>query len=253
MKALIVDDEPRALVNLEQMIATGHPGIFSAIATASDITSALAQLRRDVPDVLFLDIHLRDASGFDLLNQVRGQHFEVVFVTAYDDYAIKAIRLNAFDYLLKPIDATELDACIQRLSSGPHGQPEFMHTSTSPVMPQLKGNPDYIMLKDAYHYEKIPFTQICYLEASGPYTNIVYQKNNRLHKATKSKSLYEFEELLPPQDFIRIHRSYLINIRNAGKLVKKQDKFLIEAGAELLPVSRRRFSLIEAMIDGGAR
>lgn len=241
MKALIVDDERTAVLNLQSILETFYPQTFRVISGAQTIDDAAQAFTTEPPDVVFLDVQLKDASGFDFLDRVDHRNTHVIFVTGYDQYAIRAIRLRAFDYLLKPIDIDELGRCLQRLSDGGP-------SATAPVLSPAADAPDYILFRDTYHHEKILFSHIDYLEASGPYTNIVYTKNNLTSRGTKSKSLHEFEELLPACDFLRIHRSYIVNIHHIEKLVKQKEKHFVRMPSALLPVSRRRYSQIAGSI-----
>ncbi|XZF13533.1 LytR/AlgR family response regulator transcription factor [Chitinophagaceae bacterium MMS25-I14] len=250
MKTLLIDDAEKALVNLAQIIKTNFSEIFSEIRSADNVTAALELLATFRPDVIFLDIHLNGSTGFDFLNLAGEQHFKVIFVTAYDEYAIRALRLNAFDYLLKPIDISEFTTCINRLITSV----QEAKTGTAPgndvdiSSPRLTFNPDYIIFKEPNGIQKVVFSNIFYLEAAGPYTNIVYFKNGAQVKIVKSKTLYDFEQLLPTDTFLRIHRSYIVNISNISRLLREKDKSFVVAGGTALPVSRRRFSTIEKIL-----
>lgn len=243
MKALIVDDERTAVLNLQSILETYYPQTFRVIRGVQTIDAAAEAFAQEQPDVVFLDVQLKGASGFDFLERVDHRNARIIFVTAYDQYAIKAIRLRAFDYLLKPIDFEDLGQCLRRLSGGP-----ALVTGATPAEADVAGTPDYILFRDTYHHEKILFSHIDYLEASGPYTNIVYTKNNHTSRGTKSKSLHEFEELLPAGDFLRIHRSYIVNVHHIEKLVKQKEKHFVRMPSALLPVSRRRYSQIAGSI-----
>lgn len=242
MKALIIDDEKTAILNLESILADCYPGFFSTIAGVQTIGEALKQVETNAPDVVFLDVQLQEGSGFDFLALAGPRDFRVIFVTAYDQYAIRAIRLNAFDYLLKPIDIDDLGQCLERLLV------DFTLPFAGAAETPPRSDPDYIVFRDTHHFEKILFSHIDYLEASGPYTNIVYTKNNQVARGTKSKSLHEFEELLPARDFLRIHRSYLVNLHHIERLVKQKEKLFVQLASALLPVSRRRYRDLAASI-----
>ncbi|MBN2091741.1 response regulator transcription factor [candidate division KSB1 bacterium] len=212
-KAIIVDDE--WLIRKElMMMLTQYPEI-KVVGEATNIPQALALIDEFTPDVIFLDIQLQGATGFDLFEQ--GQvNARVIFVTAYDQYAIKAFEVNALDYLLKPITRPRLELTIQRI---------LADESVSANKTQPLGYDDsvYILVNGALKFIKVSSIQC--LIAEGNYSFIFYKDNK---KELISKTLQEWEQVLPRQYFVRIHRSTIVNFELVEQVVKcKNYTFLV--------------------------
>ena len=236
IKALLIDDEERAIDSLQLMIEKFIPEI-GEIKSCTDARKCSKIIHEMKPDLVFLDIRMPHLSGFDLLNTIPNKHFKVVFTTAYDEYAIKAIRFSAFDYLLKPIDVEELISTVKRFvqfnDDWPHHQELFSNISHNMQAQGLQQLRLALPSREGIHF--LMPRDIVRCEAAGNYT-VFHLEGGKQHVA--SKTLGEYEELLGNHHFIRTHKSHLVNrdfisfIDHNGFVVLKDDT--------KVEVSRRR-------------
>jgi two-component system LytT family response regulator len=177
-------------------------------------------------------------------------NFEVLFVTAYDDYAIKAFKLNAIDYILKPISIPELVFAVKKLRE----RLDYKKLASAPSssyaevgkLVATRARSQKITLKDANDIEVVDFKNIFFLEAQGSYSRVLFSKNNHTREKIMSVSLSDYEELMPPEMFYRIHKSYLINCVHVKRIIRDDIGQVIINDEFTLPVSRRRLGpLIE--------
>ncbi|MFT3980117.1 MAG: LytTR family DNA-binding domain-containing protein [Ferruginibacter sp.] len=234
--AIIIDDEAKGRLALKEKLKSYCPDV-ELLAEASGGEQGMAAIETFKPQVVFLDIEMPGMSGFEMLQQLPTHDFHLIFTTAYDQYAIKAIKYAAFDYLLKPIDISELQQAVKKISSA-------RVTQLQKQLELLKDNTGQV--KKPFHKIAIPTLEgllfyniddiIC-LEANSNYSNLHF--SNR-QKIVASKTLKEFEEMLPADIFFRPHHSWLINlsfvkryIRGDGGQVEMQNGMYIE-------VSRRK-------------
>lgn len=235
IKALLIDDEERAIDSLQLMIEKFVPEI-GQIKSCADPRKC-AQIIHDMqPDLVFLDIRMPHLSAFDLLDLIPNKHFKVIFTTAYDEYAIQAIRFSAFDYLLKPIDAEELLSAVKRFTqANDWSQPQELFRNIKHNM-QAQGSHQFRLAlpsKEGVHF-LMPH-EIIRCEGAGNYT--VFYMNGGKQKVT-SKTLGEYEELLSPFHFIRTHKSHLVNREFISYI--DFNGFLILKDSTRVEVSRRR-------------
>jgi len=234
LRAILVDDEPGAL-NLLQDMLDGIAGI-RVIASFTDPVQALLALKEDPPDVLFLDIQMPQLTGFDVMRSIRksGMDLQVVFVTAYDQYAIEALHQEAFDYLLKPVSPEELRDAVCRLASrlakhaGPGRIDQLLErTGTKKIMISDRNGACFYFPAEIY-----------YLEANGNYC-LIHMKG-RQHVVTRQ--IGDMEEMLLPLGFLRISRSYMINTLFLVRIDRRNHTCVLDAdGQEIeLPVSEER-------------
>ena len=194
--AIIIEDEYLAAEELLKMLSV-HPEI-EVLAIADSVASALEQIEQHKPQLIFLDINLNGASGFDILEKLDEVPL-VIFVTAYDQYALKAFEVSALDYLLKPINPQRLSEAIQKVKK------QFLPTGQK--VPQLSMD-KRIFIKDGEQCFFVPLAEVHLLESFGNYVRIYYGNN----KPLLHKSLNYLEEKLPDSHFFRANRQYLINI-----------------------------------------
>lgn len=245
LKSIIVDDEERGIDALGELIRTYCPGLQVA-ATATDIDAAATLIRQHRPDILFLDIAMPGGNGFQLLERLEQIDFGVVFVTAYHEYAVRALRFSALDYLLKPVSVDELQQAVQRFRNR-HEQVGNSRRYAYLKETLAEGNPFHkIVLSTTTGYYFVKIADIVYCEADENYTHFFMDDGAR---HTASRPLKEFEELLERQYFFRIHKSYLINL-NQVSFVNK-DAWVVMSNRKELPVSSRKrtefFSLLKGM------
>lgn len=231
--AVIVDDEISNIENLTVLLRQYCPNV-SVVATATTADEGLLAIRAAKPSLLFLDIQLPGKSGLDLLKSIPAPDFEVIFVTAFDQFAIQAIKFSAIDYLLKPIDVNELVNAVDRAVL--HIEKDQQNARLQHLVHSL-GQPHPMKIAVPGNRETVfigPET-VVYCKSDNNYT-IFHLHNHQQH--VSSKPIFEYEELLGGHGFIRCHQSYLVNRRFILSWIRTDgDRLLLEGGHEI-PVSR---------------
>jgi two-component system LytT family response regulator len=245
IRAIIVDDEHEACINLKNIINDYIQIDIDILDFAYSTFEAEEKIKTLNPDAIFLDIEMANENAFQFLERLSQIDFDIIFVTAYDEYAIRAFKLNAVDYILKPINIDELAKAIEKLqqrikyrkiiSNNPQGYQELAQQIRQKTQQQQ------IILKDNNQYETISFKDICYVKAMGSYSKIFFKKDNAYRSLLMSKAISEYEELFPNDLFFRIHRSYLVNCKFVNT-ISKEEMIVSLDNKETLPVGRRRFT-----------
>lgn len=234
MRAIIVEDEVHNYERLERLLQKNCPTI-EVIGIATTVDQAIDAIREGNPDIVFLDIELPDGTGFDVLDHFENESFSIVFTTAYDHYAIKAIKMGAADYLLKPIERDEMKHTVERLIQqkdvSTAGQRKFLRTALN------RSELSQIALPTQEGYIIVEITQVIRCEADANYT-WVFLTNGQ--KKLVSKTLKEYEELLKDNNFCRIHHSHLINMRHAVKYIRGDGGTVIMSDGSEIEVSKRK-------------
>lgn len=237
INAILIDDEISGLEALQLAIGKYCPDVSVAGAYNSP-EQGLEAIRRQTPDLLFLDIQMPQMSGFDLLQRASPANFEVIFVSAHDQYAIKAIKFSALYYLLKPVDVDELLHAVSKAK-------ERMMTKTAPFQYQSvinniqlrSGNIEKLAVPSSEGLDFYNTQDIIYCKADGSYTQLMLRNQ---HQVTVCKNLVDFENLLAFSGFCRVHHSYLINMRHMQKYVKGEGGFVILSDNHCVDISRRK-------------
>ncbi len=245
IKIILVDDEIEACDNLKSILEDYVEVSVSILGTANDTTEAEHLIKMHDPDAVFLDIEMPDENAFQFLERLVPYDFEIVFVTAYDEYAIKAFKLNAVDYILKPICIDELDNAMQKLKERvdyrflvKHAEHQIKTLKEiSNKEPQHK-----IVLRTLNHIEIVEFKDIYYIEGLGRYCKIFFHKENTLREITMSNIISDYEEILPKDLFYRIHKSYMVNCAHVSKIMNEHTYEVVVKNKITLPVGRRRYS-----------
>lgn len=247
LTCIIVDDELKSRESLKILLEDFCTGI-EVKALCQNVAEAMSAIKTYKPDVVFLDIQLQRETGFDLLVKTDPINFEVIFTTAYSEYAIKAFKFSAIDYLLKPIDIEDLKRAVEKVE-------KRVGDSVSARIQQLMSNlksstgENYklaLPTSDGLIFVKV--SEILYCEASSNYTEIT-QADGKKHVV--SRTLKEYEDLLTDYDFFRIHNSYLINLNAVKKYIRGEGGQVIMMNDKALDVSKRRKESFLARI--GAR
>jgi two-component system LytT family response regulator len=239
MKAIIIDDELSGREVLKKLVELNCPD-FTVVNTLNSIETGLLSIHQDKPDLVFLDIQMPNASGFDLLNQLDKIDFEIIFVTAHDAYAIKAFKYSAVDYLLKPIKVTELIEAVNkakdRIEKNHSGDNiKFMLDKVSPAKKAFLNNK--ILLPTLGGYNIIDIFEIAYCQSESNYTRFHFLDGKNI---VVSKTLKEFESILLENHFFRIHRSYIINLNCIAKYNKGKGGEVVMKDGATLEVSREK-------------
>lgn len=246
LNVLIVDDEIEACINLKSILLEFVDPDINIMSVAHSTAEAETKLQVYNPDAIFLDIEMPNENAFQFLERIAPIQFEVVFVTAYDEYAIKAFKLNAVDYILKPISITELKNAVGKLkerlkykSMLTAGGSDFTEVSKQI---NTKAKLNKITLKDNNNVEIVAFKDVVYIEAFGGYSKVFFLKDGRTADMLTSNSISEYEDMLPNTMFFRIHKSYLVNCSHIKKIHKDDSLNITMHPAYTVPVSRRRFA-----------
>jgi two-component system LytT family response regulator len=240
LKALIVDDEINGVESLKTLLQSNCPAI-EVMGAETDPAKAIEQIRKLKPDVLFLDIQMPRMSGFELLAQIKDVPCQVIFVTAYDQYAISAFRHNAVDYLLKPVIVSELIEAVNKLVSNAQST-EVVHTDLEKLLLKIRGSQNKkLAVTSMNEIMYIDTERISYLEADSNYTNIVLTNGDRLNS---SKTLKEYESLLDPGQFFRVFKTYIINLQQVKKFIKTDGGYILMADGTHITVSRDKRQLV---------
>ncbi len=238
IKTIIIEDEKKSRDMLAGLIEKNCPEL-QVIGLGKDVTEGEELIRQLKPELVFLDISMPDGSGFDLLERVQGSKFELIFATASDQHAIRAIKYSACDYLLKPIDVEELQQAVTKVFNRKKTAPPDMENLQF-LIQQLKRTDENfakITLPTGSAYEVVNLKDIIRLEADGSYTYF-YLSNHR--KLMVTASLKHYEDILPEADFLRVHHHNLINMNHVIRFLKEDGGYAIMSDESKVEISRRK-------------
>lgn len=236
LKAIIIDDEPDCVKLLSLQLKMYCPNVL-VVAECTDTENALTQVKELKPDIVFLDIEMPVMNGFQLLEKLGGIHFSLVFVTAYDQFAVKAFRFSALDYLLKPIDGKDLKAAVARAEQQHWPEKQQLSLLKQHLHNNEKNLPDKIALP---YQNGVTFTEIkniIYCESENNYTRFFIIDGNQ-HMV--SKTLGDIQEVLEERNFLRVHRQFLVNLDHIKKYVRGEGNYLILSNGSNIPVARNQ-------------
>lgn len=235
MKAILIDDEISNLENLQILLKKHCPQV-TIMATAQTVSDAVVAIENHSPHLIFLDIQMGEQTGFDVLKQLPTRNFEVIFVTAYDQYGIKAVKFAALDYLLKPIDIEEL---IIAVSKAEQKLAKQIQTSQVDFLLQQLKRPETTVSKIALQMQSeiryVTLSEIIRCEADNTYTHFFLSNNEKI---LVSKSLKEYADLLRPNGFLRTHQSHLVNPNYVKSWLKEDGGILLLMSGEKIPISK---------------
>ena len=232
IRVIVIDDEENARTTLRQLLTLNCPEV-EIVAEAGNVNAAAKQIEAHQPEAIFLDIKLNEGTGFDLLTRFPNPKFHVIFTTAYNQFALKAFKYNAIDYLTKPIDPDELIEAVQKIRrEAPvpekiNGLMEGVRTKSFEQI-ALSTNDEVVFLK---------LKEIIRLESNSNYTTFYAEDCDKVMVA---RTLKEFEDILPPDLFIRIHQSHLVNLDHVKKVLKEDGGYALTSDHAKLPISRRK-------------
>jgi two-component system LytT family response regulator len=244
LKAIIIDDEPRGISSMQKLLQINCPDV-NVIGSYTDADEAIQMVKLNQPGLIFLDIAMPVKNGFELLKELKGANFEVIFVTAHNQYMIEAFHFSAIDYLLKPVEDNLLIDAVSRAKkrieekSGHKNIDTFLHNlkqKQSPTkmrlcIPSLKG------------FQVIELDDILYAESSGNYTNIYFATNRMV---CTSKPMHEYETLLEDAGFVRIHKSILVNLLHVKEYLRGEGGSVILSNGHEVEVARRKKDVLIA-------
>jgi two-component system, LytTR family, response regulator len=234
---ILIDDEANSRAALRKKIAAACPQLH-IVAECSNGLEGIEAIKTHQPEMVFLDIEMPHMNGFTMLEHIAEKKFELVFTTAYNQYAINAIRMGAFDYLVKPIDAGELKAVVNRFAE--KKQHSTSNERLQLLLAQLQGSsntPQKIAVATQEGLEIVTVENIIYMEAVGNYTQLYFTAGKPL---LASKTLKEFEEILQHAGFFRVHNASLVNMVCIKKYIKGDGGQVLLSNGTMLDVARRR-------------
>ncbi len=246
MKVLIVDNEKEVRGLLKDMIASISADAY-IVEEAEGVETGLHKINTFQPDVIFLDVEMNDGTGFDLMNRVSNPAFQLVFTTAHNKYAVQAFKCSAIDYLLKPVDITELELALQKAKTNISGsslskQMEILMLQLTAKEPKDK----QIVLKDSEASYFVKVQDILYCEAEGSYTKFYLAGEQPI---VISKNLSTYEEILGVYGFIRTHHSYLVNPSHIKLYDKTDGGTLLLHNGQTVPISHRKKDFVLHMLE----
>jgi two-component system, LytTR family, response regulator len=231
-KAIIVEDEEPAVKMLTWLLTSYCPEV-TIVATAGNAKDGITQIKSLKPDIVFLDIEMPMMNGFEMLSNFEGiTPFKVIFTTAYDKYAIQAIKFSAIDYLMKPIDKDELMLSVEKIKEYNNIKPEQVK-----LLNNIKSDLSKIALSTLEGVEIIEIEKIMHCQSDSNYTYLFFADKS---KKLFTKTLKSLEELLQGHNFMRIHQSHLINLKYLSKYIKGDGGDVVLSDGLMLPVARNK-------------
>ncbi len=238
IKALIIEDEKNTLEALKKMLQILEPSI-QIVGETGAVSNAVYLIQTQQPQLIFLDIQLEDGSGFDLLEKIEDPDFKIIFTTAYNNFAIKAFKFSTIDYLLKPINPSDLQEALTKAIAQIHTETRYQEL-LSVLKNNINNQTPKIVVKTNNENHIIYVKDIIRLEAFGAYTIFVTQDK----KITVSKNLKYYQDLLT-DSFIRCHQSHLVNIQYIDHI--HQNKLFL-SNKEFIPIATRKINKIKEII-----
>jgi two-component system LytT family response regulator len=238
ISVLIVDDEFQSRKLITKMLSLFFPEI-SIITEAATVNEAMLCIGQNEPGLIFLDIQLQKENGFDLLSKITNHHFELIFITAYNEFAVKAFRYNALDYLMKPVDADEFREAVKKAL---HKIKESKKTSLVQLellkqqLTHPKKLPGRIVIPSAEGYLVTPIENISYCHANSNYTEFYCIDKTKI---ISSYTMGQYEDILIEHNFFRIHRSFMINLAHVKMYKKVDGGIVVMNDGKEIEVSRR--------------
>lgn len=244
IKAVLIDDEVNNVDNLKQLLSK-YCHEVAVLATALNADEGRDIILKFQPELIFLDIQMPGKNGFELLKSLPQYEFEVIFVTAYDYYGIQAVKFAAIDYLQKPIDIEELQTAVNKVIVKNQGLKKNFQLENLMLFFNQQKEEQRIALTTQKETRFIPTGQVIHCESSNNYTSFFLLNREKI---IVSKPIYEFEELLNNQGFLRCHQSYLVNKKFIKSWIKEDGGYLLMENGSKIPVSRtKREVLNEAL------
>ncbi|MEZ5197004.1 MAG: LytTR family DNA-binding domain-containing protein [Bacteroidales bacterium] len=249
LRTIIVDDEPHMRQTLNKLLQKHCPNV-KIVDMAGSVSSGLESIRKHHPDLVLLDIKMDDGTGFDLLRQAEPIDFKIIFITAYDQYAVEAFRFSALDYLLKPIIPAYLAGAVYRAEEQKIRDLEIQLGNLKNNLGTQDVSKKKIILKTLENIHILAVEDILYCASDSNYTTFYLANSNQI---VVSKTLKEYEDLLKGSGFFRVHKSFLVNLSKINRLEKSEGGNLIMSNNEKIPIGASRkeqlMELFEQLAD----
>ncbi|MGM0612711.1 MAG: LytR/AlgR family response regulator transcription factor [Bacteroidota bacterium] len=243
IQAIIVDDEKNSREALRILLEENCPDV-EVTAEADGYQSAVKLINEMKPDLIFLDIQMPDGNGFRVLEDTQHINKEVIFTTAHDKFAIKAFKYSAMDYLLKPIDTGELKNAVEKVKNAKSSD---VNSSIELLLENIrkKEKPDKLVLSTIEGINVVSIQNIIHCQSDDYYTRFFFEEGKSI---LVSKTLKEYEQILKDHNFIRPHKSHLINIRHIKRYIKAES-YIVLTDSSQIPVSRRKREMVLHVIN----
>ena len=237
IRAVVIEDEEHSRKMLMAMLHE-HCQVITVVASADSVRTGVTAISEQRPELVFLDIELQSETSFEILEKLPEINFELIFTTAFDHYALKAIKFCAIDYLLKPIDLSELRIAVAKAEKRLNRA--YLNKNLEVLVHNMKSGSQSnhrIALSTLEGLLFVNVSDIIYCESSGPYTRFVFKQADDI---VTSRHLKEYEDLLSGYEFFRIHKSYLVNLQEIKKYIRGEGGQLIMSNGAALNVSKQR-------------
>lgn len=240
--AILVDDEPRGLSSLQKLLEFNCPEI-KVVASCSNADEARQKIGQLKPQLVFLDIAMPEKTGFDLLGEMGSIDFEIIFVTAHNDFMLQAFRFSAVDYLLKPVEDNLLIEAVRRAARRIEEKSTESNLETLVYNLQSKegGQKLKMCIPSIKGFQVVKLSEIIYCEASGNYTNFHFTERPLI---CASKPIHEYETLLEDCGFVRVHKTFLINMEHVKEYQRGEGGYVFMSNGAQVEVSRRKKDLL---------
>lgn len=239
LRSIIIDDEDKGIDSIELLLQRYVPEV-KIVATSTDPEEAIGLIEDYKPEIIFLDINMPEMDGFELLENLSWKDFNLVFTTAHQEYALKALKNNAIDYLLKPIDHNELKSAVERIKKRVSEQKEeFWKFNYNELLQDIqRKEKQRILIHTRSGVESIDLDNIIYLQAESNYTYIFIDDGKKI---ITTKTLKEFENQLceSGSKFMRVHNSYIVNLHKVVRLIKASDTIVLKEDFKV-PISKSK-------------
>ncbi len=242
IKTILEDDEPRGLASLQKLLQINCSDV-EVVASCTSAEEAKSKIELLKPELVFLDIAMPVKNGFDLLKEIKELRFEVIFVTAHNQFMIEAFHFSAIDYLLKPVDDDLLVDAVNRAKkriaekNGKKNIETFIYNMEQKKSPQNMK----LCLPSLKGFQVVELNTVLYAESSGNYTNFYFTGQ---HPVCTSKPMHDYETLLEDAGFVRIHKSYLINLLHVKEYIRGEGGSVLLSNGHEVEVSRRKKDLL---------
>lgn len=244
IRTVIIEDEVNARKALENIL-NFYFKVVEVVGVAGSVAEGADLIKELQPDLLFLDVQLTDGTSFDLIKKIKQQNFKLIFITAHDEYALKAIKLSALDYLLKPVNPGELGKAISKVQEAIEKEEQIDLQLDTIVENAKEANQDKkIILNTASNLFVVEVKNLVRCEASENYTQVFVDGKEKIMMA---KTLKEFEEMLSGYGFFRTHQSHLINIQFVEGFDKSNNLAMLKTGEQILVSTRKKESFLKAL------
>ncbi|MEZ4963475.1 MAG: LytTR family DNA-binding domain-containing protein [Saprospiraceae bacterium] len=243
-KVVVIDDEPQSRQTLKFFLKEYCPDV-EFVGEADSVSKGVHLIRQVNPDAVFLGVQLKEGTGFDLLDMFRYPSFQVIFTTAYDEFALKAFKYNAIDYLLKPLDVDELVQAVGRIELGKNPQ-TYAAQIAALEETNRAGRLEKIAVADNDGLHFLKLQDIVRLESDVNYTTFHLVSGERI---TVSKTLKNFAQLLPETEFFRPHQSHIININYMEKILREDGGFVLMKDQTRIPIARSKKEELLKMVQ----